>query len=483
MTARKPPQTQAILHILPAGAAFVLPPDPAVMLVTAGSSAAGAGFVSVDVVPDLMPPYTTPLRQLPDCVPPSWDGMAVPVPNAAVDGATAEPGIGLGYRLLDGSYTDQCGLINLLSQMQGDCAASLLPDEECAELSLASFNAYIPSAAPRETNFEPFFSDFAGPSVAPTGNVVVPPLTIFAEPYPSDWVPYATTEARSIQSTFWSGTLTTVDNPGNGIVGGWRIRVLLLNYNSYGVTAPIFGMDACVHETFDNIYGVAAQSQEAGLRSVLAAFLTASEAPHHEWVSRSSLPREEDGVEREEDIYEGRISKFVLVSLWFLCLYTFGYLALTAVQGVLMGRERWWAGPYLTGQMIGGSMGDHSITATWWDRFCTAVGIWTEDDSLFFGPQHAVPVAMPSRLLLCGFRSRIEDPWDRPPHAQHFYQDKAKVSGLGRTDRAHRWGAGRVVDANLDSRSARSSVEDKHLEIERSVTAEEEQVSSRFETL
>ena len=53
---------------------------------------------------------------------------------------------------------------------------------------------------------------------------------------------------------------------------------------------------------------------------------------------------------------------------------------------------------------------------------------------------------------------------------------------MGRADRAHRWGAGRVIGANIDSGSTCSSV-DKHLEIERSATAEEEQVSSRFETL
>ena len=85
------------------------------------------------------------------------------------------------------------------------------------------------------------------------------------------------------------------------------------------------------------------------------------------------------------------MGKFVLVSIWFLCLYIFGYLA--AVQACSWA-DRGGGRAIPDGQMIGESMGDHSITTTWWDG-SAAVGIWTEDDGLFFGPQHAVPLPCP----------------------------------------------------------------------------------------
>ena len=80
-------------------------------------------------------------------------------------------------------------------------------------------------------------------------------------------------------------------------MGGWRIRVLLLNYNSHGMSAPVLVWTrACTRQRQHLRRGAISGG---GLRSVLVAFLTASEAL--EWVSRSFPPREEDGVEREEE--------------------------------------------------------------------------------------------------------------------------------------------------------------------------------------
>jgi hypothetical protein len=225
-------------------------------------------------VPDLLRPLCSAACKASIVTKPLWDkvidcwpyGAQVLAPPMVRDGADVssaeeEPA----FRYMDGGYAENTALPMTLAQAQRDCYAGRLDCQQPVRIMLVndgnvSSDHTGPGCCRARDPLRSLFADDA----APVGSFVsgmfdsvrVPSQTIFAEKFPErhEWTEYLRFPSQrkvhpldplskewvqeDIVSLYWSGTLTTVENPHFGVKAGQIVELLVFSLEIPGIIFP-----------------------------------------------------------------------------------------------------------------------------------------------------------------------------------------------------------------------------------------------------
>ena len=206
------------------GTPFVLPANPSLLTMAAGSSAAVGHSSS---------------RTLTEHESATWQGMH-PL-FSCFQGATKAPELAAQfsskgkitstnpaeYVLVDGGFVDNTAVTFTLSAMQSDCESKKFDCSGPLRL-LATSREDGDGGVPG--GFSKLFSDgkrmhpLFGPTINEAGST--PYAAVFKERYPTNWETILTSKYVTAQS--WTGTLTTIDNRYFGVKAGSKVTLSLI---------------------------------------------------------------------------------------------------------------------------------------------------------------------------------------------------------------------------------------------------------------
>lgn len=129
---------------------------------------------------------------------------------------------------------------------------------------------------------------------------------------------------------------------------------------------------------------------------------------------------------------------FVVALLCVIVQVLLMHILLVSLLGYITGRERWWAGPYMTGFL---GFGDGAAMASGLEVVLGKGGVHSVCKDLYFCDEHglrnlAPPVRIPQELAREGFRGRSDDPATRPPSAAVFVPDTPMATAARRRSSA-----------------------------------------------
>ena len=262
---------------------LILPSDPAIRTVTAGSSAALGALSSYDMVMQMTPRITHWIVK--DCLEDTGlEGLGVPMNGAAslADYPT--------YRFLDGGYTDNSAVGMAVARMQRDCGYSAAATGftstglDCSATPTLIIVDHDKPGRLSGFSSERLFRPPAGTGIInhwspPDPHLLAPLASIFAEAYPNT-ASFLSYGAHGV-SQFWNGTVTTIDNAWYGVKGGMIIRVALVNPQLDVPLTPgqtvhgLFTRDDAVAyaRLFTQTYASLADEQAAAVAPLLHTFL------------------------------------------------------------------------------------------------------------------------------------------------------------------------------------------------------------------
>jgi len=242
---------------------LVFTADPYLLEIISASSSA-AGLVAVqsmsDAIIDASPLNGVAAKNAKECVPWGVEALAtssLPENFTDLSANTKEESdrvtAATQYRFLDGAYTDNQGAAALLGLMQNDCA-----DEGCPgplKLLLVDQSNYSSIPLFADSYYSPPANEVG--TIHQYGGYLVPGAQIFAETFPpeAEWLPYAEQlfptivlsnatdvtgkvtfeDWRPVVSTYWRGTVTSVDNEWFGTSAGSEVDLLIVRSNFPGI--------------------------------------------------------------------------------------------------------------------------------------------------------------------------------------------------------------------------------------------------------